>query len=181
MSKYKKVVITAILLALQIVLSRFLSIKTPIMKLSFAFIPTMICATWFGLKYVLILNVLGDLIGATLFPTGPFFIGYTISTAIAALIYGLLLYKKDPMKMSNKQFIIRTIISVVLVGIIINIGLNTLWTSITSGKAFMALLSTRVVKNLITIPVHIIIFLLVEKVLTKFYRRYLLKENDITE
>ena len=83
MSKSKKIIITAVLLAMLIVLSRFLSIKTPILKISFGFVPTMLCAIWLGAKWTVLLNVLGDVIGATLFPTGPYFIGYTISTAIA--------------------------------------------------------------------------------------------------
>jgi ECF transporter S component (folate family) len=181
MSKRKKIIITSLLLAMQIILSRFLSLKTPLFKLSFAFVPTMLCATWLGLKYVVILNILGDLIGATLFPTGPFFIGYTISTAIAAIIYGLLLYKPEDKEVSTKTFVIKTIISVVLVGIIINIGLNTLWTSITSGKAFITLLGSRVVKNLITIPIHIAIFLIIEKYLTPLYKKEIASNNDISQ
>lgn len=106
-----------------IVLSRFLSIKTPITKISFAFVPTMLCAIWLGPKWTVLLNVLGDIIGATLFPTGPYFIGYTISTAIAGLIYGLLLYKKEEKSFTDKEFIIRVCISVILVTILVNIGL----------------------------------------------------------
>lgn len=50
MSKNKKVILAALLLAMEIVLSRFLSIKTPILKISFAFIPIMLCAIWLRTK-----------------------------------------------------------------------------------------------------------------------------------
>lgn len=143
----KKIILTAILLALLIILSRFLSIKTPILKISFAFVPTMLCAVWLGPKWTILLNVLGDVIGATLFPTGPYFVGYTISTAVAALIYGLLLYKKSSDTYNNKQFLIRLVLSTLLVAVIVNMGLNTLWSAITTGKAFWVLLSTRIVKQ----------------------------------
>ena len=132
----KKIILTAVLLALLIILSRFLSLKTPYMKISFAFVPTMLCAVWLGPKWTILLNVLGDVIGATLFPTGPYFVGYTISTAIAGLIYGLLLYKKEGKEYSNINFLIRLIIATTLVAIICNMGLNTLWSAITTGKAF---------------------------------------------
>ncbi len=177
MSKSKKIIITAIFLAMNIILSRFLSIKTPIIKISFAFIPTMLCATWLGVKWTVLLNVLGDIIGATLFPTGPYFVGYTISTLISALIYGLLLYKKDENTYSEKQYIARIIISVVLVALIVNIGLNTLWTSITSGKAFLVLLGTRSLKQLITVPIHIIVFIFIEKILRKLFNKYIKNEE----
>ncbi len=178
MSRNKKIILTAILLAALIILSRFLSIKTPLLKISFAFIPTMLCAIWLGPKWTVLLNVLGDIIGATLFPTGAFFIGYTISTAIAGLIYGLLLYKKEANTYKDKQFIIRLIISVILVTCISNIGLNTLWISITTGKAFIVLLGTRIVKELVMIPIHIIVILFVEKMLRKPFDTYIRSSND---
>ena len=161
-----------------IVLSRFLSIKTPIVKISFAFIPTMLCAIWLGPKWAILLNVLGDIIGATLFPTGPFFIGYTISTAIAGLIYGLLLYKKEENAYGDLQFVLRLIISVILVTIISNIGLNTLWISITTGKAFIVLLGTRLIKEIIMIPVRVVVIFFIEKMLRKPFDLYIRSSND---
>lgn len=178
MSKNKKIILTAILLALNIVLSRFISIKTPIMKISFAFVPTMLCATWLGVTWTVLLNVLGDLIGATLFPTGPFFIGYTITTAVAGFIYGILLHKKKEDSFTEKQYIIRIIIATVLVAVISNLGLNTLWISITAGKAFIPLLYTRFLKEIISIPVHIIIFYAVERTLRKLFDTYIRSEDD---
>ena len=73
---------------------------------------------------------------------------------------------------------LRVIISVTLVAIIVNMGLNTLWTSITSGKAFMVLFVTRIVKQLIMIPVHIVIILFIEKMLRKPFNKYIRSEND---
>lgn len=178
MLKNKKIILTAVLLAVQIILSRFLSVKTPILKISFAFIPSMLCAIWLGAKWTVLLNVLGDIIGATLFPTGAFFIGYTISTAISGLIYGLLLYKKEDNSYIDKQFIIRIIIAVIFVTCISNIGLNTLWISITTGKAFIVLLGTRIVKELIMIPIQILVIIFIEKALRKPFDTYIRSSND---
>ena len=174
----KKIILTAILLAMLIVLSRFLSIKTPITKISFAFVPTMLCAIWLGPKWTILLNVLGDVIGATLFPSGAFFIGYTISTAVSAAIYGFILYKKEPDSYNDKQLLLRLIIATVLVAIVVNMGLNTLWTSITTGKAFWALLVTRIVKQLIMIPIHVIVIFALEKALRKPFGKYVRSSND---
>lgn len=173
MSRNKKIILAAILLAMLIILSRFLSIKTPILKISFAFIPTLLCAIWLGPKWSVLLNVLGDVIGATLFPTGPYFVGYTISTALAGLIYGLLLYKKEADTYTDKQFILRVILAVCIVAIVVNLGLNTLWTSMTSGKAFLVLLGTRVVKELIMVPIRILVILFIERLLRKPFDQYI--------
>lgn len=178
MSKNKKIILTAILLAMLIVLSRFLSIKTPITKISFGFVPTMLCAIWLGPKWTVLLNVLGDLIGATFFPTGPYFVGYTISTAVAGLIYGLILYKKKEDSYGDLQFIIRLIVATTLVAVIVNMGLNTLWTSMTTGKAFKVLFFTRIIKQLIMIPVHVIVIFCIEKVLRKPFDKYIRSNDD---
>lgn len=178
MRKNKKMILVAVLLAMLIILSRFLSIKTPIMKISFAFVPTMLCAIWLGPKWTVLLNVLGDIIGATLFPTGPYFVGYTISTAIAGLIYGIFLYKKQEDSYTAKQFILRLIFSTTLVAVIVNMGLNTLWSSIMTGKAFMVLFATRVVKQIIMIPIHVVVIFFLEKVLRKPFNKYIRSNND---
>lgn len=178
MSKNKKIILSALLLALLIILSRFLSIKTPIVAISFSFVPTMLCAIWLGPKWTILVSVLGDLIGATLFPFGSFFIGYTITTAVAALIYGLLLYKKEEDTYTEKQFVIRVILASILVTVIANIGLNTLWLTITTGKAFMVLLASRIVKELIMIPVKVITIIFLERVLRKPFNKYVRGQND---
>jgi len=178
MSRNKKIILCALLLALLIVLSRFLSIRTPIAKISFSFMATMLCATWLGPKWSILLNVLGDLIGATLFPTGPYFIGYTISTAIAGFIYGILLYQKEKDIYNTKQFIFKVVLSVVLVAVIVNMGLNTLWISITNGSAFIVLFLSRIPRQLFMIPVHIIVFLFLERLLRIPFNKYIRSEND---
>ncbi len=82
MSKTKKIVLAGILLALLLVLSRFLSIKTPILVISFSFVPIMMSAILLGPKYSTLIAALGDLIGALLFPFGAYFPGYTLSQAL---------------------------------------------------------------------------------------------------
>lgn len=178
MSRNKKIILTAVLLAMLIILSRFLSIKTPITKISFGFVPTMLCSIWLGPKWTVLLNVLGDLIGATFFPTGPYFVGYTISTAVAGFIYGMILYKKEENSYGDLQFIIRLAIATTLVAVIANMGLNTLWTSMTTGKAFKVLFFTRVTKQLIMIPIHVIVIFCIERILRNPFDKYIRSNND---
>ena len=178
MSKNKKILLAALLLAMSIVLSRFLSIKTPIVTIGFSFVPIMLCAIWLGPKWTILMSVLADLIGATLFPFGSYFFGYTVTAAVSGAIYGFLLYKKEEDSYNDKQFIIRIILASILVTAIANIGLNTLWISITSGKAFMVLIASRLVKELIMIPVKIIVIIFLEKGLRKPFNTYLREQND---
>ncbi len=170
MSKIKKMILAALMLTLSIVLSRFLSIKTPLLMISFSFVPTMLTAIWLGPKYTVIIAGLADIIGAVLFPFGEFFIGFTVSSILTGLIYGLVLYTKE--EFTKKGLIIRLVIAVVLVTVFINILLNTLWLVIMYNKAFIVLIEMRIIKEAIMIPIEIVtMFLLVEglKPITKKY------------
>ena len=75
MKKIKKIVIVSVLLAANIILGRFLSIRTPILTIGFSFVPLMLTAIILGYKYSVLVGILSDLIGALLFPTGPYFVG----------------------------------------------------------------------------------------------------------
>ncbi len=178
MSKSKKIIMSALLIALTVILSRFLAIKTPLLSINFAFVPVVLCAIWLGPKWAILVNVISDLIGATLFPFGSFFIGYTVTKVVSGLIYGILLYKKEDNTYSNKQFIFRVIMAVMLVTVIANIGLNTFWIKITTGKAFMVLLSARIVKELVMIPIEIITIIILENTLRVPFNKYIRGEND---
>lgn len=177
MSKLKKVILAALLLATTVVLSRFLSIKTPIIVISFSYLPIMLSAILLGPFYSTLIAALSDLIGALLFPFGAYFFGYTLSSAFAGLIYGLLLYKGKK-EFSNKNFIIRLIVSTLLVIVVCNTLLNTLWIYITTKKALVAILPTRLLKQLIMLPIQVVSVFFVDLGLKKIYPNFFEREND---
>ena len=154
MSKLKKVIIAGLLLATTIVLNRFLSIKTPILIISFSFIPVMLSGLILGPWWTMTIAGLADLIGALLFPFGAYFPGYTLSAIISGFIYGFFLYKQK--NSTNKKLIINLIISCILVLVICNSFLNSIWIYITSKKAIWAILPTRLIKQLIMLPIQIV-------------------------
>ena len=177
MSKLKKVILAALLLSTTVVLSRFLSIKTPIIVISFSYLPIMLSAILLGPFYSTLIAALSDLIGALLFPFGAYFFGYTLSSAFAGLIYGLLLYKGKK-EFSNKNFIIRLIVSTLLVIVVCNTLLNTLWIYITTKKALVAILPTRLLKQLIMLPIQVVSVFFVDLGLKKIYPNFFEREND---
>lgn len=169
MSKIKKIIISALLLATSIVINRFLSINTNILSIGFTFVPLMFSGIILGPKYSIVIAGLADLIGALLFPFGSYFIGYTISSLLTGLVYGLLLYNKDGFNL-NKKFIVKMLISIVIVCILINGLLNTVWIILTVKKAAIAIIPTRVVKQLIMIPIMFLTMLSLLKLLEKQIR-----------
>ena len=173
MSKLKKIILSGILLALLIVLNRFISIKTPLLVISFSFVPIMMASIWLGPKYSTIIAALGDFIGAILFPFGTYFPGFTLSAGLSGLIYGLFLYKKQGQEISNTKFLIKLIVSNVLVLGIIEIFVVSIWLNILYGKAYLVVVSTRILTQVIMLPIRVITIFFLEKLTRPMVNKYL--------
>ena len=164
--KLKEIILVSLLLASTIIINRFLSINTGILSIGFTFVPLILSEIILGVKKTVLIATLADLIGAFLFPFGPFFIGYTISAMLTGLVYGLFLYQKGEFNV-NKKFIIRLVLATLIVTLIIHGGLNTLWTILTVKSASVAIIPMRIIKQLIMIPVMILTMLGLTKILKK--------------
>lgn len=176
MSKIKKTVLSALLLALLIILSRFVSIQTQLLVINVAFIPVMMAAIWLGPKYSLVIATLGDFIGAILFPFGSYFPGFTISSGLTGFIYGIFLKRDFNKEINEKKFIFGLIISSILVLVLDGIFLRSLWLNILYGKAFWIIVGSRVVAELIKIPIQVVTIYILDKVTRNFVNKYLLED-----
>ncbi|MFV0496968.1 MAG: folate family ECF transporter S component [Candidatus Fimivivens sp.] len=145
-----KIANIALLIALQIVLSRFLSISTPIVKIGFSFIPLSMVAMLYGPFYATAGAAIADIIGAVLFPIGVYFPGFTLTAALTGLTYGLILYQK-PKSWG------RILLAVLIIGGVLHLGLNTFWLQMTTGKAYMALLVPRIIKTIAMVPIKVLL------------------------
>lgn len=177
MSKIKKIVLSAMLLAILIILSRFVSIKTEILVISLSFIPIMMSAIWLGYKYSMLIAMLGDLIGAILFPFGPYFPGFTLSATISGAIYGIFLHNKGK-QLENKKLIIRLIFSSILVLLGVNIFITSFWINILYGKAYVAIMASRIITQVVMLPIQVITVYVIEKYTRPLINTYLLNNNE---
>lgn len=82
-------------------------------------------------------------------------------------------FTKKTGEFTKKELIIRLIISSVIAAVIVNMLLNTLWLAIMYDKAFIPLLGTRAIKELIMIPVQVVTILALVKVLEPLKEKYL--------
>jgi ECF transporter S component (folate family) len=153
--KTKNLVLCALMAALAIVLGYVTTVEIgPFIKIGFSGIPNRVVDFLFGPIVGGIFGGILDILKYFVRPTGPFFIGFTISEIVSGIIYGAFLYKR-PVK------IYRIAIAGFVEKLIVNCGLNTLWLSMLYGKGFMILLTARIIKNLIMWPIDcIIIFIL---------------------
>lgn len=177
MSRARKVILTAILLASTIVLSRFIAIRTPIITINFAFLPIMLAGMLLGWRGSTFVAVVADLIGAILFPSGSFFIGYTLTALLKGLSAGLLLYDKNGVQI-NKKFIVKLIICILIWSAVLNGALNTLWIFITSGGAANLIVPVRIAKQLVMAPIEFIMIMVIAKIFQKKFNQLMVIDSD---
>ena len=99
-----------------------------------------------------------DIVKYFMRPDGGFFFGFTFNAMLAAFIYGCFYYRQ---KLTLK----RVLIAKLVVILIVNVLLNTLWLDMLYGKGFLAILPARALKNLIMWPIDSIIFFTITRLL----------------
>ena len=135
----KKLIVSAQLLALDVVLTRLLAINTPLMKIGLGFAAVALCAVLYGPWWAALVAALGDIVGALLFPTGAFLPGFTLTAACTGLIFGLCLYRRD-------KSLLWPILAAALNVVLVSFLLNTAMISYISGSPYTTLLKARAVQ-----------------------------------
>lgn len=150
----RRVVLLAVLIALQLVIARF-AISLTIYRISFGFIVTALMGWWFGPVWAGLAAVLGDLINSLMIGVpGGYFPGFTLSAFLGAFIYGCFFYRQ-------KITWLRVILAVLTVVVVVNLGLNSWWVSILSQTPISVHFATRAVCEAATMVIHPIVIYLV--------------------
>ena len=158
-----------LLIALEVILGRWFAIRTPMVNLSFAFVPLALSGMLYGPIYGFACGGIADFIGAMLFPQGAFFPGFTLTNALCGMTHGFFLHQKSGMEQNRKSFLLRAILSVLIVNFGFQMCLNTFWLIVigVTNKGYLALLSTRFVKYLIMAPIQIFVIAVIRDALAK--------------
>ncbi len=153
-SNIRIIVLTAFFIAMYCLFNMTFRIKvSENLNIMINYIPSSLCGMVGGPFVSLIYGFISDIIGFFLRPEYGFFPGYTISTMATSFIFSLFLFGAK----HNFFLYIRIAISKICVNIFINIFLNCLWSQILFGKGYFYYLATSIVKNIILLPVEIII------------------------
>ena len=128
-----------ILLAMDIVLTRFLSINAWNIRIGFGFVPVVLSGILFGAVPTMVLGALADFLGAILFPIGPYFPGFTLTAALTGLTFGYFLKKENSVR--------STACAVLIVQFLLGLLLNTYWIHVLYDSPFVPLLATRVMQS----------------------------------
>ncbi|WRS27658.1 folate family ECF transporter S component [Oscillospiraceae bacterium MB08-C2-2] len=143
----KAMVQIGFLIGLEIILSRFASIATPLVKIGFAFLPIAIVAMLHGPFYGGLAAAMGDFLGAILFPIGAYFPGFTLTAFLTGMVYGTALYKRP------KSWL-RVSCTILFITLVLHLGLNTVWLWMITGKGYLAILPTRLMQAAIMLPIQ---------------------------
>lgn len=169
MQKRKKlslnvVVFCGVMGALAIVLEYVGSIRIgPYARIGITELPNVTVDYLFGPFTGMLFAAVMDVLKFMVDPDGMFFPGYMLTAVTAAFIYGSLLHQK-------KLSIGRLLLAEFLVKLICNLGLNTLWAVILYHKAVAVIFPTRLVSNLIQLPLDTAVVWLLLQMLNRTIR-----------
>ncbi len=142
-------VILALMIGLNIVLSRFVSIKAMNFKISFTFLTIVLSAYFYGYYGAIMVALFGDLLGALLFPIGPYNPLLTLTSIMCAVVYAYFFYKKD---LSNNNIILACLIN----RFIISLFINTTIISLMYNLSFKATFITRIYSSTVMFVVEVL-------------------------
>lgn len=161
--KTSMLVTLGMLVAIEIVLSRFCSISAWNLKIGFGFAPVVVAAVLYGAVPAAVVGGLSDFLGAILFPIGPYFPGFTLTAALTGAVFGLFLHKKQTMARIGGAVAANQLALSLLV--------NTLWISLLYDSPYVPLFLTRIVQTVVMVAVQLAVIGAMTRVLGRFGKR----------
>lgn len=165
LSKPLSLAIASMLLALSVILTYFANISisflgTNTIKVGFNVVPIVVVAILYGPVVAGIVGGLSDIIGYILAPMGGYIPGFTISMILVGIIYGIAFYRED-VKLP------KIIVTEFIITIFINILLGVTWFVLFYGMPFDKALTIRGLKEIVDLPLSIVINFFAFKVISK--------------
>ncbi len=148
--KTKNLISASLLAALAVVLTRFFGFSLGTIRISLGTIPIMLSGIIVGPLYGLATGAVADLVGYLINPMGgAYFPGFTLTAALVGFLPGLIL---KVFKQNEKPSLPTLAIAIAITEILCHIFLNTVWVSMITGKAYLALLPSRVISRVVHYP-----------------------------
>lgn len=161
--RLKTLTLCAVLIAVQVVLSRFCSINAWNLKIGLGFVPVVIAAALFGPRCGALVGAMSDFLGAVLFPIGPYFPGFTISLGITGVAFGLAVHKK-----ANA---VKIVLASLFDQLVLSLLLNSYWISVLYGSPYWGVLGSRIVQCAVTLPLEILVTAAVVRILPRIRKQ----------
>lgn len=137
---------SAMLLALKNVINMFRIKISNILEIGFSHLVVAVSAMYYGPVLAGICGIIADTLEYIMHPSGPYFPGFALNEFVIGFLYGSFFYKK-------KITLARVIVARLCVAVITELILTPIWLHILYGNAYMALVSARIVAQLIKFPI----------------------------
>lgn len=171
----QQLVTMALLVALDIVLSRFGSINMWNTRIGFGFVPIVVAGMLLGPFKAAITAAVADVIGALLVPTGAFFPPLTVTAILRGILYGIMLKYvpeylartiEDP-KRYQKAWIGVCAAVTLFDQLAFGLLLQSYWLSLLYGSPYTGMMASRIPQIAILIPVEFVVLVFLPRLTDK--------------
>ncbi|MBQ7822151.1 MAG: folate family ECF transporter S component [Clostridia bacterium] len=148
----RKLALSAMLIAMQIILSRYLGIQAPFFQTSFGFVAIATASAILGPVWGAACAFIADLLGVLLAGTGAYFPLFSINEILYALLYGFFLH-------TDRRTPLRVVLCVIIQCAFVAIPLTPVWLFIYfkyvvgAAKAFSLIFMQKITVSLIELPI----------------------------
>ena len=170
----KMLVITALMVALRIVLKPFAIYIAPQLAIQTAMLATALGAMIFGPVVAIPAAIVSDTIGFIIFPTGDYFLPFVLTEIASTMIYALFLYraKVTPIRVMLARFCICLFVNVMLQQVIFAWQYTYMGNPDKAKESIEGIMAVaRIFKNLCFFPIETVVLTLFLKVLVPVTNR----------
>ncbi len=169
----KYLAIIAAMVAMKTVLSFFSIPISESLRITLGWLLTSIEGAVLGPGAAAVSGAVTDIVSFMVKPTGPFFIGYTLSAMLGPLVYGLYFYRQ-------KITLPRIILAKATVNYVVNVLIGSIWSAVLYSKGYIFYFMRSIVKNTTMLPIEIALIWLMFKAVGPYLERrgYIVKQHD---
>lgn len=156
--------IAALVIAMRVAVRSLTLPITESLYISLEFLPTAVGGMIYGPIMGLFVGAVSDVLGALLFPKGPFFPPFMLVNMLQGFLFGFFLY-------GAPVSLLRALYAKLSVNVLCNILLTPLMLSLMGGQAAYIASVPRIIKNIVLLPVEIALLLIVLRAVQPAIRR----------
>lgn len=146
--------VMAVFIAVKVLLGSAYIPLSESLQIKFSFLAVCLEASIIGPVAGMVSGAVTDLVAFMLFPSGPFFPGYTLSAMLGELVYAMFLYHKP-------ITIVRITLAKAFNNYIVNVLIGSIWSACLYSKGYIFYVAKSVVKNTIMLPIEIVMLVIV--------------------
>ena len=184
MKDTRMLAVTALMIALRIVLKPLAIPLGPQLSIQTAMLATALGAMIYGPVMAIPAAMISDTVGFMIYPTGEYFLPFMLTEIASTMIYALLLYrsKTTPVRVMLSRFFICLLVNVVLQQFIYAWWYSYIGNPDSARESILGIMTvTRIFKNLAMFPIESVVLTLFLKLLMPITRRIGLTYGDETD